>query len=117
MVQSTGIDQADVVFLVEGTAINGAYMNDMKVNYVIPTLEYFSQTEEDVYSGCVFLNTHGWGNLNLTPSLTLQQEYALGGQEQCHVWRCALPDCAGNARHMLQYLWTVLEHAEAVERN
>lgn len=53
MVQSTSIDQADVVFLVEGTAINGAYLNDMKANYIVPTLEYFSQTEEDM--GCVLL--------------------------------------------------------------
>lgn len=50
MVQFTTLDQADVVFLVEGTAINGAYINDMKVNYIVPTLEYFSQTEEDVFS-------------------------------------------------------------------
>lgn len=34
---------ADVVFLIEGTAINGAYINDIKSNYIIPTLEYFSQ--------------------------------------------------------------------------
>lgn len=50
MVQFTTLDQADVVFLVEGTAINGAYINDMKVNYIVPTLEYFSQTEEDMFS-------------------------------------------------------------------
>lgn len=50
MVQFTTLDQADVVFLVEGTAINGAYINDMKANYIVPTLEYFSQTEEDVFS-------------------------------------------------------------------
>lgn len=31
--------QADIVFVIEGTAINGAYLNDLKVNYVIPTLE------------------------------------------------------------------------------
>lgn len=31
--------QADVIFVIEGTAINGAYMNDLKTNYVIPTLE------------------------------------------------------------------------------
>lgn len=43
MVQSTTLDQADVVFLVEGTAINGAYINDMKLNYIVPTLEYFSR--------------------------------------------------------------------------
>lgn len=33
---------ANVVFLIEGTAINGAYLSDMKNNYIIPTLEYFS---------------------------------------------------------------------------
>lgn len=31
--------QADVVFVIEGTAVNGAYLNDLKTNYVIPTLE------------------------------------------------------------------------------
>lgn len=30
---------ADVIFIIEGTAINGAYLNDMKTNYIIPTLE------------------------------------------------------------------------------
>lgn len=50
MVQTTTMDQADVVFLVEGTAINGAYLNDMKTNYIIPTLEYFSKTEEEVFT-------------------------------------------------------------------
>lgn len=34
---------ADVIFIIEGTAINGAYLNDMKTNYIIPTLEYFNQ--------------------------------------------------------------------------
>lgn len=44
----------NVVFLIEGTAINGAYLNDMKNSYIIPTLEYFSQMgsidERDTYS-------------------------------------------------------------------
>lgn len=31
--------QADVVFVVEGTAINGAYLNDLKANYIVPTLQ------------------------------------------------------------------------------
>lgn len=31
--------QADIIFVIEGTAINGAYMNDLKSNYIIPTLE------------------------------------------------------------------------------
>lgn len=30
---------ADVIFIIEGTAINGAYLNDIKTNYIIPTLE------------------------------------------------------------------------------
>ncbi|XP_073996537.1 mediator complex subunit 25 isoform X1 [Rhodnius prolixus] len=34
---------ADVIFIIEGTAINGAYLNDIKTNYIIPTLEYFNQ--------------------------------------------------------------------------
>ncbi|XP_071442630.1 mediator of RNA polymerase II transcription subunit 25 [Hetaerina americana] len=36
--------QADIVFAIEGTAINGAYLNDIKTNYLIPTIEYFSQS-------------------------------------------------------------------------
>jgi len=35
--------QADVMFVIEGTAINGAYLNDMKTNYLTPTTEFFSQ--------------------------------------------------------------------------
>ncbi|EZA49336.1 Mediator of RNA polymerase II transcription subunit [Ooceraea biroi] len=35
--------QADVIFVIEGTAVNGAYLNDLKTNYLVPTLEYFSQ--------------------------------------------------------------------------
>ncbi|XP_033217039.1 mediator of RNA polymerase II transcription subunit 25 isoform X2 [Belonocnema kinseyi] len=35
--------QADIIFVIEGTAVNGAYLNDLKTNYLIPTLEYFSQ--------------------------------------------------------------------------
>lgn len=31
--------QADIVFVVEGTAINGAYIHDLKTNYIIPALE------------------------------------------------------------------------------
>ena len=31
--------QADVMFVIEATASNGAYFNDFKTNYIIPTLE------------------------------------------------------------------------------
>ena len=31
--------QADVIFVIEGTAVNGAYLNDLKTNYLTPTLE------------------------------------------------------------------------------
>lgn len=31
--------QADVIFVIEGTAVNGAYLNDLKTSYIIPTLE------------------------------------------------------------------------------
>ncbi|XP_056630408.1 mediator of RNA polymerase II transcription subunit 25-like isoform X1 [Diorhabda sublineata] len=37
--------QADIIFLIEGTAVNGAYINDIKTNYIIPSLEYFNQTK------------------------------------------------------------------------
>ncbi|XP_025159280.1 mediator of RNA polymerase II transcription subunit 25 isoform X3 [Harpegnathos saltator] len=35
--------QADVIFVIEGTAVNSAYLNDLKASYIIPTLEYFNQ--------------------------------------------------------------------------
>lgn len=31
--------QADVIFVIEATAINGAYINDLKTNYILPSLE------------------------------------------------------------------------------
>lgn len=31
--------QADVVFIIESTAVNGAYLHDLKTNYIVPTLE------------------------------------------------------------------------------
>ncbi|KAJ0171410.1 hypothetical protein K1T71_012960 [Dendrolimus kikuchii] len=33
--------QAEVIFVIEATAANGAYISELKVNYIIPTLEYF----------------------------------------------------------------------------
>ncbi|XP_050304087.1 mediator of RNA polymerase II transcription subunit 25-like isoform X1 [Anthonomus grandis grandis] len=39
--------QADVVFLIEATAVNGAYISDIKTNYIIPSLEYFNQGSID----------------------------------------------------------------------
>ncbi|KAJ8683500.1 hypothetical protein QAD02_019292 [Eretmocerus hayati] len=44
--------QADVVFVIESTASNGAYINEFRTNYIIPTLEYFSQggIEEHEYA-------------------------------------------------------------------
>lgn len=31
--------QADVIFVVESSAMNGAYLNELKANYIIPSLE------------------------------------------------------------------------------
>ncbi|XP_045479240.1 mediator of RNA polymerase II transcription subunit 25 [Harmonia axyridis] len=39
--------QADVIFVIESTAVNGAYINDLKTNYIIPALEYFGQGNLD----------------------------------------------------------------------
>lgn len=36
--------QADIIFVIEGTAVNGAYLNDLKTNYLIPTLEWVKIT-------------------------------------------------------------------------
>lgn len=33
---------ANVIFVIEGTAINGAYMPEMRNHYIIPMLEHFS---------------------------------------------------------------------------
>jgi mediator of RNA polymerase II transcription subunit 25 len=37
------MDPNDIIFLIEGTAVNGAYMNEMKTNYILPILEHFSK--------------------------------------------------------------------------
>ncbi|XP_035674488.1 mediator of RNA polymerase II transcription subunit 25-like [Branchiostoma floridae] len=34
--------KADVVFVIEGTANLGAYFNNLKTSYIIPTVEYFN---------------------------------------------------------------------------
>ncbi|XP_019877940.1 mediator of RNA polymerase II transcription subunit 25 isoform X2 [Aethina tumida] len=39
--------QAEIIFVIEGTAVNGAYINDIKTNYIMPSLEYFSQGNLD----------------------------------------------------------------------
>ncbi|XP_022903004.1 mediator of RNA polymerase II transcription subunit 25-like [Onthophagus taurus] len=39
--------QSDIIFVVESTAINGAYINDLKTNYILPCIEYFSQGNND----------------------------------------------------------------------
>lgn len=36
----------DVIFLIEGSAVNGAYLTDIKTNYIVPTLEHLSQSVE-----------------------------------------------------------------------
>ncbi|XP_049879921.1 mediator of RNA polymerase II transcription subunit 25-like isoform X2 [Pectinophora gossypiella] len=48
--------QAEVIFIVEATAANGAYINELKTNYVVPTLEYFhgGSIEEGGGSGSVY---------------------------------------------------------------
>lgn len=33
---------ANVVFLIESTAVTGAYMSELRNNYIVPTLEHFS---------------------------------------------------------------------------
>lgn len=32
----------DIVFVIEGTAACGAYLNEIKSNYIVPTVEYFN---------------------------------------------------------------------------
>lgn len=33
---------ANIIFLIESTAITGAYINELRGNYIVPTLEHFS---------------------------------------------------------------------------
>lgn len=40
MVVYDHVVQADVIFLIESTAVNGAYIADLKTNYIIPSLEW-----------------------------------------------------------------------------
>nr|XP_026497678.1 mediator of RNA polymerase II transcription subunit 25-like isoform X3 [Vanessa tameamea] len=48
--------QAEVIFVVEATSANSAYISELKTNYIIPTLEYFhgGAIEEGVGSGSVY---------------------------------------------------------------
>lgn len=43
----------DAVFVVEGSAVNGAYVSELKTNYLIPTLEFLShgQVEDRDFGG------------------------------------------------------------------
>lgn len=45
---------SNVIFLIEGTAINGAYLTDIKMNYIIPTLEYFTEANSLMYGVVVY---------------------------------------------------------------
>lgn len=51
--KSEPITAIDVVFVIEGTAINGAYISELKANYLIPTLEFLShgQLEDRDFGG------------------------------------------------------------------
>lgn len=31
--------QAEVIFVIEATSANSAYINELKINYIVPTLE------------------------------------------------------------------------------
>ncbi|XP_026320909.1 mediator of RNA polymerase II transcription subunit 25-like isoform X2 [Hyposmocoma kahamanoa] len=48
--------QAEVIFLIEVTSTNGAYINELKTNYIVPTLEYFhgGALEEGGGTGSVY---------------------------------------------------------------
>ncbi|KAF9416078.1 hypothetical protein HW555_006490 [Spodoptera exigua] len=48
--------QAEVIFVIEVTAANGAYIGELKTNYIIPTLEYFhgGALEEGGGNGSVY---------------------------------------------------------------
>ncbi|PZC76525.1 hypothetical protein B5X24_HaOG204490 [Helicoverpa armigera] len=48
--------QAEVIFVIEATAANSAYIGELKTNYIVPTLEYFhgGPLEEGGGSGSVY---------------------------------------------------------------
>ncbi|XP_063369516.1 mediator of RNA polymerase II transcription subunit 25-like [Cydia amplana] len=48
--------QAELIFVIEATSTNGAYINELKTNYIIPTLEYFhgGALEEGGGNGSVY---------------------------------------------------------------
>ncbi|RVE45112.1 hypothetical protein evm_010221 [Chilo suppressalis] len=48
--------QAEVIFVIEATSSNGAYISELKTNYIIPTLEYFhgGPLEEGGGTGSVY---------------------------------------------------------------
>ncbi|KAF6199713.1 hypothetical protein GE061_006011 [Apolygus lucorum] len=53
MVVAPAETAADVIFAIEGTAINGAYLGDIRTNYIVPALEFFNQGAlEDREYGC-----------------------------------------------------------------
>ncbi|XP_050671450.1 mediator of RNA polymerase II transcription subunit 25-like isoform X2 [Leptidea sinapis] len=47
---------AEVIFVIEATAANSAYIGELKTNYIVPTLEYFhgGALEDGVGSGSVY---------------------------------------------------------------
>ncbi|XP_068624974.1 mediator of RNA polymerase II transcription subunit 25-like isoform X2 [Battus philenor] len=44
--------QAEVIFVIEATAANSAYINELKTNYIVPTLEYFHGGALEEGAGC-----------------------------------------------------------------
>ncbi|CAG5055381.1 unnamed protein product [Parnassius apollo] len=48
--------QAEIIFIIEATAANSAYISELKTNYIVPTLEYFhgGALEEGAGSGSVY---------------------------------------------------------------
>ncbi|XP_047540235.1 mediator of RNA polymerase II transcription subunit 25-like isoform X2 [Vanessa atalanta] len=48
--------QAEVIFVIEATSANSAYISELKTNYIVPTLEYFhgGALEEGAGSGSVY---------------------------------------------------------------
>ncbi|XP_048001340.1 mediator of RNA polymerase II transcription subunit 25-like [Leguminivora glycinivorella] len=48
--------QAELIFVIEATSTNGAYISELKTNYIIPTLEYFhgGALEEGGGNGSVY---------------------------------------------------------------
>ncbi|KPJ07719.1 Mediator of RNA polymerase II transcription subunit 25 [Papilio machaon] len=44
--------QAEIIFVIEATSANSAYITELRTNYIVPTLEYFHGGALEEGGGC-----------------------------------------------------------------